>query len=250
MMADSGLLESCGIYSDTTKANITCKCGIRCKNLLNLFFFNYHVFSLFIFPPTRFSNPILDPHTHFSVCNIPKPVLLPHLFLMCQFTLSRQPHWYQTRIFIFGYAFNIFGLPDPDRVQEFYANLWDNKTSVVYVRGRMVPFSAKAINKFFSLTTPNTDGYTTTLAAPTDAMFEQLLHIVAVDDTTCTYSHTQRIRSCKCQDLRPEAKLWFYLIRHTLMPTGHVSTINQERLLLISTIMDSTPINVGSLLEA
>lgn len=80
-------------------------------------------------------------------------------------------------------------------------------------------------------------------------MFQQILQTIATDDTQWTYSHTQHLCSCKRQDRRPAAKLWFYLIRHSIMPTGHVSTIKQERLLLISAIMNHNPINLGRLIE-
>lgn len=120
----------------------------------------------------------------------------------------------------------------------------------MYVCGRLVPVSAQSIDDLFSLPTPAHDGYAAILANPTDQIFQQILHTIVVEGTSWTYSRTQRLQSCKRQDLRHEAKLWFYLIRHSIMPTGHVSNINQERLLLISTIMDGTPLNLGCTIES
>lgn len=67
------------------------------------------------------------------------------------------------------------GHPNLDLVREFYANLWNNTTTTVYVRGRMVPVSAKPIYNLFSLQTPTNDGYAAALADPNDQIFQQIL---------------------------------------------------------------------------
>lgn len=110
------------------------------------------------------------------------------------------------------------GLPDIDLIREFYANLWETSSSVMYIHGRMVPFSAQAINNLFSLPTLAQDGYAAALASPNDAIFQQILQMVAMEGTEWTYSCTQRIRNCKRQDLRNETKLWFYFIRYSVIP--------------------------------
>lgn len=53
----------------------------------------------------------------------------------------------------------------------------------MYVHGHMIPFFAQAINDRFSLHTPAHDGYAAVLAAPNDAVFQQILHTVAVEGT-------------------------------------------------------------------
>lgn len=72
---------------------------------------------------------------------------------------------------------------------------------------------------------------------------------MAIDDATCICSKQRGARSCKRQDLNDEAKLWFYFIRHTIMQTGHVFSLNQERKFLIDVILDGSPINIGQIIE-
>lgn len=79
-------------------------------------------------------------------------------------------------------------LPDIDIVWEFYANLWENQTSTVLVRGRLVPLSACAINDLFAIPDHAQDGYTSMMTLLDVDTFPQVLRTVALDGTKWTPS--------------------------------------------------------------
>lgn len=62
-----------------------------------------------------------------------------------------------------------------------------------------------------------------------------------------TYSK-QGNKTCRCEFLTTEAKVWFYFISHSLMPTGHISTLNIERVFLLACIVKGRSINVGRII--
>lgn len=69
-------------------------------------------------------------------------------------------------------------MPDSDVVREFYVNMRDNQSATVPVHGKVVPFSARAINDIFSLPNFANDGYSSMLFEVIEATFTQVLSTV------------------------------------------------------------------------
>ncbi|MFQ6658978.1 hypothetical protein Gotur_028040 [Gossypium turneri] len=54
--------------------------------------------------------------------------------------------------------------------------------------------------------------------------------------------------SCRRENLKPVAKVWFYFVCHSFMPISHSSTISMERMLLLYAILTEKSINVGKII--
>ena len=66
-------------------------------------------------------------------------------------------------------------------VREFYANAPEHDNRKVFIRGKQVNFSGKAINKFFKLPDIERDGYTEFIGKQID--YEEILQEIAVPGT-------------------------------------------------------------------
>lgn len=66
-------------------------------------------------------------------------------------------------------------MSDSDVVREFHSNLWDIQLATIPVRGKMVPFIARANNAIFSLSNYGEDGYSCMMTEANDAIFTQVL---------------------------------------------------------------------------
>lgn len=74
-----------------------------------------------------------------------------------------------------------------------------------------------------------------------------MLQEVTVQGTQWTCSK-QGNKTCCQEFLTKKAKVWFYFICHSLMPTGHTSSLNIERIFLLACIVKGRSINVGKLI--
>lgn len=116
--------------------------------------------------------------------------------------------------------------PDPSVIREFYANLWPNNIYSIFVRERQVSLNPRAINQLFGMYNYNNndDDYSSLLAILTYEMSAKLLQEVTVPGTQWILSK-QGSKTCRRDFLTTEAIVWFYFLRHSLMPTGHTSSL-------------------------
>ncbi|KAH1039536.1 hypothetical protein J1N35_041279 [Gossypium stocksii] len=59
---------------------------------------------------------------------------------------------------------------------------------------------------------------------------------------------TSKIHTCRREYLKPFAKVWFYFIRFSLMPSSHGSTISLEQMVLLYLILTGKTIDVGKII--
>lgn len=115
--------------------------------------------------------------------------------------------------------------PDSFVVREFYANLWPNNVYTVFVRGKQAHLNSMAINQLFDLPNNNNNDYFPLFSYNTDEMSDRLLWKVTIPGTQWIRSNKDNL-TCQREHLITKAKVWFYFIRHSLMPTGHTSSLN------------------------
>ena len=137
--------------------------------------------------------------------------------------------------------------PDPDVVREFYSNLLSPKQVTVVVREVSVPFSAAAINQLYGLEDVD-DEYTAFLENEDAGLRSLVLAAIAVPGSQWT---VLKEGTCKCKhgDLVPAALIWFYFLRHSIMPTTHTTHLSFARALLIYCLLTGKSINLGRILE-
>lgn len=132
----------------------------------------------------------------------------------------------------------------PSSVSSMPINLYS-----VFVRELQVPLNPRAIDQLFDLHNYNNDSddYFSLFPNMTDDLSDKLLQEVTVPGTRWSCSK-QGNKTCSREFLTTEAKVWFYFLRHSLMPTGHTSTLKMERVFLLACIMKGRSINVGKII--
>lgn len=50
-------------------------------------------------------------------------------------------------------------------------------------------------------------------------------------------------------DLKPLAKVWYHVLRHKMLLTTHLETVDKERLVLLYCTLKGKKVNVGKLVE-
>ncbi|KAK5785822.1 hypothetical protein PVK06_040441 [Gossypium arboreum] len=71
--------------------------------------------------------------------------------------------------------------------------------------------------------------------------------VCGIKGSTWTVSK-QGIHTCRREYLTPLAKVWFYFIRFSLMPSSHGTTISSERMVLLYTVLTGKTIDVGKII--
>lgn len=135
-------------------------------------------------------------------------------------------------------------------MREFYANLWPNNIYSVFVRERHISLNPKAINQLFDLRDYNNyiDDFFSFLENLNDETCDKLLREVTTPGTQWTLSKKGN-KTCHREFLTGDEKFLFYFIRHSLMPTGHTSSLNVERIVLLTFIVKGLSINIGKLIS-
>lgn len=49
--------------------------------------------------------------------------------------------------------------------------------------------------------------------------------------------------------LKPLAKVWHHFVRHRLLPTTHLETVDKDKLVLVNCILSDKKIDVGMIVE-
>ncbi|KAK5775161.1 hypothetical protein PVK06_043030 [Gossypium arboreum] len=136
---------------------------------------------------------------------------------------------------------------DEELVREFYVNLTSSNLTEVLVREIRVPISSNAINEFFELLVFKNDEYSSLMSNIEPENFQEILEELTVPGSKWTVSK-QGIHTCRRESLTPLAKVCFYFIRFSLMPSSHGTTISLERMVLLYSILTGKTINVGKII--
>ncbi|KAK5842350.1 hypothetical protein PVK06_004691 [Gossypium arboreum] len=136
---------------------------------------------------------------------------------------------------------------DEELVREFYTNITSSYLTEVPVRRIKVPISSNAINEFFELPNFKNDEYSSLISNIKLENLQEILEKLTVPGSKWTVSK-QRIHTCRRESLTPLAKVWFYFIRTSLMPSSHGTTISLERIVLLYSILTGKTIVVGKII--
>ena len=132
-------------------------------------------------------------------------------------------------------------------VREFYANALEHDNRKVFVRGKQVNFSPKAINRFFKLPDIENDEYNQFIAKQID--FEEILQEIAVPGTRWKLSDDKPI-TFKSIGLTRDCKGWHYFLGARLMPVRHFSDVNKDRAILLYCLMTGKSLDVGKFISS
>lgn len=136
-------------------------------------------------------------------------------------------------------------------VQEFYANAvegcleGEESDDIVFVRGKRVSIHCAEINRFYDL--PNEGAF----AVENSVNWSEVLDRLCASPTEwshCVQDGSVSSFPTKCMDSYPKA--WFYFIAAKMLPVSHLSSVHSTRAAVIFAILNGTPLNVGSYIQA
>ena len=130
-------------------------------------------------------------------------------------------------------------------VIEFYANLVSPGQHNIWVN-LLVPLDSRFINAFYNLLAEINCEYAKLLDKLTSQRCNKIFTTLAIKGATWANEEGRVINRI---DLTPIAKVWVKFLKSRLMPTTHITTISQERLILLYVIVKGLPINVGNIIE-
>ena len=132
-------------------------------------------------------------------------------------------------------------------VREFYANAPEHNNRKVFVRGKWVSFSGRAINQFFKTPDIDKDDYNAFIAKPID--YQELLQRIAVPGTQWKMREDKPI-TLRSIGLTKECKAWYYFLGARLMPVRHFSDITRDRAVLLYSLVSEQSLDLGKFLSS
>ena len=132
-------------------------------------------------------------------------------------------------------------------VKEFYTNLSEQKNLTCYVRGRWIPFGERAISQLLELRqVDECVKYDQLQESPRfKEIARELKNGLGQWQRTKTICNSYIDRG----DLTEANKVWFYFVNSILTTSKHVSTVRQDRPILLYALVKGCSLNVGKIVE-
>ena len=128
-------------------------------------------------------------------------------------------------------------------VKEFYANLGDRKNLNCYFRRRWVPFGERAISQLFGLRQGG--DYFDFEKLLKNLNFEEIARELTKGQREWMKTKTIYNAFLNQGELTEVNKVWFYQLNSVFKPSKHVSTVRQDRALLLYVLAKGFELNVG-----
>ena len=132
-------------------------------------------------------------------------------------------------------------------MKEFYANLGERKDFTCYVRGRWIPFGERVISQILGLRqVGECVEYEQLQKSPS---FKEITR--EVTNGLRQWQMTKTIRNAYIDkgDLTETNKVWFYLINSVFKPSKQISTMRQNRALLLYGLVKGFELDVGRIIK-
>ena len=131
-------------------------------------------------------------------------------------------------------------------VQEFYANLASHMNKKVRVTGVWVDFCAKSINKFYNIEYVDSGAFNSLYAAP---KYPEILRVLTSRKGEWKLNNEGHALNFQAKHLAYIPKVWHHFITSRLLLTTNVCEVMTKRALLIFTILQDIPFDVGQVIE-
>ncbi|AET00733.2 hypothetical protein MTR_5g095310 [Medicago truncatula] len=117
-----------------------------------------------------------------------------------------------------------------------------------FVRGKMVPFHEKIINRLFGLENYEQCSFEARKAKGSNIDHQEILSTLCRPEADWIRKKDGTPIKLNSSDLTPIAKAWETFILHTLLPSSNVSDLPLQKATLITAILKGEPVNVVRLL--
>ena len=132
-------------------------------------------------------------------------------------------------------------------VREFYANMMGKKEKSCYVRGKWISFDREAIKKTFNLKELNDGSKFKQLRKEPE--YQKIVELLTNGKGEWKAIKKNPFEFIAIGSLTKEVKVWFYFLASIMLPSKHLSTIQQEETILLYAILKGYKINVGKIIE-
>ena len=131
-------------------------------------------------------------------------------------------------------------------VRKFYANLTSHILKKVRVRGVLVDFSAKSINRYYNLEPVNLEAYDRLHEHPN---YPEVLRMLTKGQGEWKLNSEGHVVHFKAKHLTYIPKVWHHFITLRLIPTTNVCEVTAKRALLNYAIIQDIPFDVRQVIE-
>ena len=131
-------------------------------------------------------------------------------------------------------------------VREFYANLATHVLKKVRVRGVLVDFNAKPINRYYNLEPVNPEAYDRLHEHPN---YPEVLRMLTNGQGEWKLNNEGHVVHFKAKHLAYIPKVWHHFITSRLIPTTNVFEVTVKRALLNFAIIQDIPFDAGQVIE-
>ena len=132
-------------------------------------------------------------------------------------------------------------------VKEFYANMVGVEGQSVYVRGKWVSFSREMINEMFNLKVRKDGSKFKKLLK--DLEYQKIMDLLTGRKGKWKAIRKNPHESIARGSLTEEAKVWFYFVSSTLLPSKHLSTVRKNEVIILYAVLKGYKIDVGKMIE-
>ena len=131
-------------------------------------------------------------------------------------------------------------------VREFYSNLVGRKDNTVFFRGVWVPYGAKAINEAYRMAGhKHGSKFKKLLENPNFKKIAKKL----TDGKAQLGQGEGGPKTLNRGSLTEEAKVWLYFLASVLVPTKHLSTVREQKAIMLYAILKGYKLNIGTIIE-
>ena len=131
-------------------------------------------------------------------------------------------------------------------VREFYANLSSHILERVRVRGVLVDFSAKSINRYYNLEPVNPEAYDRLHEHPN---YPEVLRMLTNEQGEWKLNSEGHTIHVKAKHLAYIPKVWHHFTTSRLIPMTNVNEVTAKRALLNYAIVQDIPFDIGQVIE-
>ena len=132
-------------------------------------------------------------------------------------------------------------------VREFYANMDQMREKCVFVRGKWISFDRDTINRILNLqTTKDGHKFKKMKKEPEYKKIVGLLSNGKGKWHSTSKDQHKEIFGCS---LTEEAKVWFYFLASTLLPSKNLTTVRRKEAILLYSLLKGYKMNVRKIIE-
>ena len=133
-----------------------------------------------------------------------------------------------------------------DAVKEFYADMVEMKDKTVYVRGKWISFSREEIDKTYNLKERKNGSKFKKLVKEPD--FHKIIDLLTYGKGKWNATRKNPHEPIARGSLTKQAKV-FYFLCSIILPSNHLSTIKENKAVLLYAILKGYKFSVGKIIE-